>query len=94
MIKQIVLITSFCLVAIPSFGGEKTTRIYDANGHEVAKIRENSVNYQLYDKDNHYLGRITKNPDGSRTAWSRDGKYLGHSTTVGGEEEQHEDGDE
>lgn len=94
MLKQILITTSLLLVAIPSWGGNKTTRIYDAKGHEVAKVRETDVNYQMYDKDDHYLGRVTKNIDGSRTAWSRDGKYLGHSTTVGGDEEHNEDGEE
>lgn len=82
--KKIIL--TLCLIGVTStcFAKTTTTYIYNGKGEKVGYVRETDVNTQIYDGNGHYKGRITKNPGGSRTAWGRDGEYLGHSTCVGG----------
>lgn len=81
--KKIIVSLALVLLASTAMAGTKTTRIYDNNGNEIGYVRETGVNYQMYDGKGRYQGRITKNNDGSKTAWSRDGAYQGHSTCVG-----------
>lgn len=80
----------FVMLPAVLWAGQKTTRIYDAQGHYVGRTRENDVNIQIYDKNGRYQGRVTKNPDGTKTVWSNDGKYMGRMKTEGGDEDQSE----
>ena len=96
MLKVASAFLLLSLVASPALCGTKTTTIYGHNGEVVAKIRDNGTTAQVWDAKGHYQGRVTHNPDGSDTAWGRDGKWLGHSTTTGGEDhdQEAEDGQE
>ena len=72
----------------------KTTTLYDANGRILAKTRDNGITTQVWDAEGHYKGRAVKNIDGSRSLWSRDGEYLGRTTTTGGDREERDGGEE
>lgn len=78
------------LVAVPAWAGKQTT-LYGPDGKVVGKLRENSVNVQVWDAEGHYRGRAVKNIDGSRTLYDRDSKYLGRTTTTG-DDDAKEDG--
>lgn len=93
MFPKIVLL-SVLLCASPAFCGTKTTTVYGKNGEVVAKIRDNGVTAQVWDAKGHYQGHVTHNVDGSDTAWGRDGQWMGHSTTTGGEDREDQDGEE
>lgn len=75
------------LVAAPAFAG-KTTTLYGPDGRIVGKLRDNGITTQVWDAEGHYKGRARKNIDGSRSLYSRDGDYLGRTTTTGDDREE------
>ena len=82
-----LIITLALLAATPAFAG-KTTTLYGPDGRIVGKLRDNGITTQVWDAEGHYRGRARKNIDGSRSLYSRDGDYLGRTTTTGDDREQ------
>lgn len=85
--KRLLALFVILCTSSPVFAA-KTTTLYGPDGKIVGKLRENSYNVQIFDAEGRYKGRARKNLDGSRSLYSRDGDYLGRTTTTGGDREE------
>lgn len=84
---RLSLLALLVLVATPAWAGKITT-LYGPDGRVLGKLRDNGITTQIWDAEGHYKGRAVKNLDGSRSLWSRDGEYLGRTTTTGEDREE------